>query len=105
MTQSSEHDLITNFVMERLHHLQSKLDQYNVELSAQNPSCPATLSLDKVDEKLKQFILSHQKQMTKRMNSDLMKFKDHVHDKELFNTLYLNRFTVAEVFTIDLYII
>jgi DNA-binding HxlR family transcriptional regulator len=102
MTQSSEHDLITNFVMERLRHLQSKLDQYNAELSAQNPSCPTTLALDKVDEKLKQFILSHQKQMTKRMNSDLMKFKDHVHEKELFNTLYLNRFTVAEVFKIDL---
>jgi hypothetical protein len=60
--------------MEPLHHLQSKRDQYNVELNAQNPSCPPTLSLDKVDEKLKQFILSHQKQMNNRMKSDLTKF-------------------------------
>ena len=88
MAETSPGELIEQFVIKYLMELRSKLEQCNVELIAQSLVCPSTLlSLDMIDNSLKEFVRSHQKHWLNQVNYQLTKFKDDIHQQHLWKEL------------------
>jgi len=45
----------------------------------QSPSCPESLSIDIIDQRLKEYIYSQQKHFRQKINNQLSKFKENIH--------------------------
>ncbi|CAF0740495.1 unnamed protein product [Didymodactylos carnosus] len=79
MAETSSRELVEQFVIKYLIELRSKLKQCNVELIAQPLVCPSILlSLDMIDNSLKEFVRIHPKHWLNQVNHQLTKFKDDI---------------------------
>jgi cellulose biosynthesis protein BcsQ len=64
------------------------VEQCNAELIAQSVICPSTwLSLDMINNSLKEFVRSHQKHWLNQVNYQLTKFKDDNRQQQLWKEL------------------
>jgi hypothetical protein len=97
MVQIYDNNSIQQFVNEQIFQMQHRLNVCNTQCLSQTSSCPSTLSLNLIDEPLKQFVLSHQKHLFRKMNSEIRKFREQIHEKQLFNTLNCHHFNIEKV--------
>ncbi|CAF4454554.1 unnamed protein product, partial [Rotaria magnacalcarata] len=82
------------YLLNHINDLKINLDQYQMELNRQSPSCPiTTLSLDQIDQRLNEFVICQRKYLLMKNNNQLLKFKDNFHDKDLFKTVSTFRLT------------
>ncbi|CAF3751880.1 unnamed protein product [Rotaria sp. Silwood1] len=86
--KTRQSQLCQQFVENRLAELNQQYDQCTTELTAQSHSCPAKfLPLEKIDDDLKEFVQLEQKYFTTKINSRLTRYKDVIHENELWLTL------------------
>ena len=97
MIQTYDNNLIQRFVDEQIFQMQHRLNVCITECRSQRSSCPSTLSLNLIDEPLKQFVLSHQKHLFHKMNSEVRQFKEEIQEKQLFNSLNCRYFNTEKV--------
>ena len=72
-----------------MNEIELKLDQCAKELTIQFQSCPATLLPLHLtlDQDLKEFVQLQQKYLSNKLNYQLARFQDCIHEKELFQML------------------
>ncbi|CAF2960747.1 unnamed protein product [Rotaria sp. Silwood2] len=100
--KSNEHALCQQFVTNRLSELQQQYDQCITESNIQSQLCPPKLlPLDKTDHNLKEFVQLQQKYLSNKINSRLTRYKDKIHEEELFETLSNYNLSIAQKNTTD----
>jgi len=88
MTQTvNNNDHIENFLKEYLIQLQQQFDQCTAQLINQALSCPQSMQLSLIESQLKEFVRLHHLDLTRKINFQINKFKDHIREKELFQQL------------------
>ncbi|CAM4819703.1 unnamed protein product [Rotaria magnacalcarata] len=103
MAKTNEHVLCEQFVKEYLNEIKLKFDQCTNELRIQVEACPTTLLPLKatVDQNLKEFIEIQQKYLSNKMNFQLTRYRNMIHEKELFQTLSTYTLTSDQKNAID----
>ena len=89
--------LCFQYIENYIHDIEQQLDRCNNALIEQEPSCPSSLSCDTVDRRLKEYIQSQQKQFRQKLDHQLSNFKNFIHEKELYATLFQSKLTHARV--------
>ena len=98
MAKTNKHELCQQFVNNRLTELNQQFDQCTTELLTQSQSCPSKLlPLDILDHNLTEFVHLQQKYLSKKMNSQLNRYKDIIEEKKLSQTLYTYNLTNNQV--------
>jgi hypothetical protein len=89
MAKTDEHELCQQFVTTHLSTITLQSEQCTNELNIQFQSCPTTLLplRTTLDQNLKEFVQIQQKHLSNKMNFQLTRYKDMIHEKELFQTL------------------
>lgn len=104
MAKTDEHELCEQFVKKQLNELKLRLDQCTKELTLQSESCPTTLLPWKgtLDQKLKDFVEIQQKYLSNKMNCQLARYQNRIHEKELFQILSTFTLTSEQVACVNL---
>ena len=97
MFNTKEPHLCLQFVEKYINDIQHQLDQCNNALIRQNPSCPESLSVDVLDQRLKEYIESQQKHFRHKIDHQLSKFKDNIQEKQFYHTLFNGNLTHDQV--------
>jgi hypothetical protein len=89
MAKTDEYELCQQFVTTHLSTITFQSEQCTTELNIQFQSCPTTLLplRTTLDQNLKEFVQIQQKHLLNKMNFQLARYKDMIHEKELFQTL------------------
>ncbi|CAF1513675.1 unnamed protein product [Adineta ricciae] len=76
----------------------TELNKYQTELNTQKQSCPIVdLSMDQIDQCLKQFIDSQRQYLLTRKKNELKKFKDHISTNEIIQSVSIqHQLTVVQ---------
>ena len=92
MAKTKEHELCQQFVIHHLTQIKRQCDQCQTELLVQSQSCPRTFSttLATIDHRLKEYVQLQQKHVSRKMNSQLKRFKAIIHEKNLLRTWSLD---------------
>ncbi|CAF1512292.1 unnamed protein product, partial [Rotaria sordida] len=78
------HDFLVNY----LENLKKQINQCELQLNEQCQSCPLTsLTLAQIDHCLKEYVRSERSYLSIRNNDQLIKFKDYIHEKDVFKTI------------------
>ena len=85
------------FAQEQVLQIQRRLDTCYSNLLSHASSCPSTISLNTIDELLRQFASSHQKCLFHKMNLQLRIFQDRIDEKEVYNSLVDRQLTDTKV--------
>ena len=88
MFKIKEQHLCLQFTEKYINDIQHQLDQCNNALVTQDQVCLENLSLDLLDQRLKAYVYLQQQKFRHKIECQLSKFKDHVHEKQLCNTLF-----------------
>ncbi|CAF4165881.1 unnamed protein product [Rotaria sordida] len=100
--KTNEHESCQQFVQHRLIELHQQYDQCTTALITQSQLCPPKLlPLNILDHNLKEFVQLQQKYLSNKINSRLTRYKNIIHEKELFQTLSNYHPTVDQENTID----
>jgi hypothetical protein len=98
MTQTADSDICQQYLINYIEDLKNQIDQYQMELGNQSALCPITsLSLDHMDHCLKEFVNGQRNYLSRRNNDQLVKFKDHIEENELFEIITTYYPTVDQV--------
>jgi len=98
MAKTNEHKLCQEFVTDHLSQIQFQFDQCTTELKTKSELCPLTLlPLDKIDHNLIEFIQLQEKHLSTKMNSQLNRYKDQIHEIELLKKLSVDSLTIDQV--------
>ena len=97
MLPTPNHNLLKQFVDEQIFQIQHRLNTCQTECRSSASSCPSTLIVDIIDKPLKQFVLSHQKHLFYKMNSEIKRFRDQIHEQYLFTSLNYPSFNPQKV--------
>ena len=97
MLPMPNNDLLKQFVDEQIFQIQHRLNTCQTECRSSTSSCPSTLIVDRIDQPLKQFVLSHQKHLFYKMNSEIKRFRDQIQEKHLFASLNYHSFNAQKV--------
>lgn len=73
------------------------LHQTKEQISAQSLTCPTTLSLQSMDELLKDFVTVHQRRYTRKINCSLAQFRTQIQDHQLWLKLSSYQMTIEQV--------
>lgn len=74
-------------IEEYIQNIQHQLHQCNERLTEQTPSCPESLSIPVIDQRLKEYVDAQQKHFRRKIDHQLSKFKENIHAKQLEDTL------------------
>ncbi|CAF1241717.1 unnamed protein product [Rotaria sordida] len=98
MTKTNEHGLCQQFVINHLTKLNQQYDQCTNELITQSSnSCPSTLlSLQNLDENLKDFVEIQEKYIANKMHAQLTRYKNTIQEKVLFQTVSTMNLTIDQ---------
>jgi hypothetical protein len=80
MTQTDNYDHIENFLKEYLIQLQEKFDQCTTQLINQALLCPKSMQISLIESQLKEFVRLHHLDLTRKINFQINKFKDHIRE-------------------------
>ncbi|CAF4438859.1 unnamed protein product, partial [Rotaria sp. Silwood2] len=95
--KTNEHSLCQEFVQKHLKDIQLQFDQYTHDLVTQSEKCPTTLCpLVTLDTHIKEFIQLQQQSLSNKLNYQLIRYKNIIHEKELFQTLSNYNLTVDQ---------
>lgn len=85
--------LCHEYLLNYLENIKKLLHQ--LELIKQSHSCSIVgLSLDQIDQCLKDYVHIQRKYLSTRNNDQLIKFKDHIHENDLCKTISTYRLTM-----------
>jgi len=90
MAKTNEHEVCLQFTRTHLSELALKAERFTNDLMIQMQSCPTTFLLPlktTLDKNLQEFVQVQQQFLSNRMKFQLMRYKDMIHEKELFQTL------------------
>ncbi|CAF3514137.1 unnamed protein product [Rotaria socialis] len=93
ISEINEPQLCRKFVQDYLTHIQQQLEQCITKLNLQAETCPKTLTVTLIDHHLKEYICSQQKRFTRKIQYQLKRFKDEMHEKRLHHILFQNNLT------------
>lgn len=98
IAKTNEHRSCQDFVSHYLHEIIRQLDLCNDELSTQSQSCPSVfLPLDILDRRLKDFVILQRNYLLKRNSEQLARFKDLIHEKNLFQNITKHQLDADQV--------
>ena len=97
MAQTHDYDLIEKFINGHVNRLQQKVELCTTELLSLSLSCPKTLLLSNLDSRLQEFVRLHHIELTKKVNYNVNKFKDHIQENKLFKGLSSYSLTKEQV--------
>lgn len=97
MFKTKDSRLCFQFIENYIHDIQQQLNQCNKTLITQKLSCPESLSCDKIDQRLEEYIQSQQKRFQSRIDHELTKFKENIQEKQLYNSLFNGSLTYEQV--------
>lgn len=86
-TECNDHNLIRQFVTEQIFQIQHRLNVCHTQCRSQTITCPSTLTLNSIDEPLKQFVLVYQKRLFHRMTTETKQLQAQIHENTLLNPL------------------
>jgi hypothetical protein len=99
---SNQHSAIEKYIEDYLTLLRSKIEQCEVQLTAQVSSCPSALfPLEIVDKKLKEFVRLHHIDLSRTINYQVNKIKSITSEKQLFKQLSFYYLTTDHVMIIN----
>ena len=85
---TEEPHLCLQFTEKFINGIQHQLEQCNSALRTQCSSYPDSLTIDLLDQRLKEYVHSQQKPFRHKINSQLLKYKQMVQEKQLYHTLF-----------------
>ena len=98
MAQTNDFQLCQQYLLNYIENIKQQMEQYQIELTKQSESYPITsISLIQIDHCLKEFVNCQRKYLSIRNNNQLIKFKDHIQEKELFEIINAFHLTIDQV--------
>ncbi|CAF1200198.1 unnamed protein product [Rotaria sp. Silwood1] len=87
--------LCHDFLMTYVENLKEQLNKCQLHLNEQSPLCSITkFTLDQIDQCLKEYVHSERNYLSKRQKDQLIKFKDYIHEKDLYKTITSYQFNI-----------
>jgi len=89
MAKTNKSELCQKYLVNYLEKIKKQLNQCETELTNQSQSYPTitTLSLNQLDPCLQEYVDCQRKYLYIRNKDQLIKFKDHIHQKDLFKAI------------------
>jgi hypothetical protein len=90
MANTNDFQRCKEYLMGYIQNIEKQLNQCRMELTNHFQSCSipnAILSFDKIQQCLKQMVDHERKYLSMRNNDELFKFKEDIHEKNLFKTI------------------
>lgn len=87
LAQTNDFDQVEQFLNESLLKLQETFDQYSVQLISQATSCPSSLDLIVIEDRLKEFVRLHHLDLIRRIQYQLHHFQGYLQEQELSQQL------------------
>ena len=90
MANTNDFQRCKEYLIVYIQNIEKQLNQCRMELTKHSQSCSipnATLSFDKIQQCLKQMVDRERKYLSMRNNDELFKFKEDIHEKNLFKTI------------------
>ena len=90
MANTNDFQRCKEYLIVYIQNIEKQLNQCRMELTKHYQSCPIsniTLSFDKIQQGLKQMVDRERKYLSMRNNDELFKFKEDIHEKNLFKTI------------------
>ena len=95
LVQTNDFDQVEQFLNESLVNLQGTFDQYSIQLMSQATSCPSSLDLIVVEDRLKEFVRLRHLDLIRRIQYQLHHFQGYLQEQEL--TRQLSSLTYEQV--------
>lgn len=105
MLPNTHHKSPQLFASEQIVQIQHQLNTCRTQCNSQMASCPLALNIIEIDDILRDFVLSHQKHLFYKMNSEIKRFQDQIQEQQLFTSLNYPLFNAQKVRTYYLLII
>ncbi|CAF0891282.1 unnamed protein product [Didymodactylos carnosus] len=97
MAKTNDFKLCQQYVITYIQNIKQQLNECQLELSKQSqPYRMTTLPFDQIDDRLKETVDHERKYLSTRNNNQLLKFKDDIHEKELFRIIFTYRLTTDQ---------
>ncbi|CAF4127151.1 unnamed protein product [Rotaria magnacalcarata] len=97
MAKTNDFQICQQYLDNYINTMKKEIDTCHIQLNNQAQSYPlTTLSLDRLDHYLKEFVDSQRKYLSTRNNKQLQKFIDDFHEKQLFETISTYHFTIID---------
>ncbi|CAF1196361.1 unnamed protein product [Adineta steineri] len=103
MAKTNDFDICQQFLITYIEDIKRQIDEQQVKLIEHSAFCPILLiPFDRMDHCLKELIDSERKYLSKRYKNRLIKFKDCVQEKQLYELIITQCSTVDQLLTIRL---
>lgn len=88
MAKTNDFELSKQYLMNYIQNIKKYLSQCQIDLIKHSQSCPiTTLSFDQIEHGLKEFVDRERNYLSTRNNEQLIQFKNHIHEKDLFKII------------------
>jgi len=99
MAKIDKPEICQQYVISKLTNIRHQLDECNMELFRQTESTSISIllpSFDILDKCLKDYVSLQQKYLFKRIENQLIGYKDDIHDQKLYHQLFVYNLTTAQ---------
>ena len=99
MAKTDKSEICQQYVISKLTNIRHQLDQCNMELFRQTESTSISIllpSFDILDKCLKDYVSLQQKYLFKRIENQLITYKDDIHDQKLYQQLFAYNLTTVQ---------
>ncbi|CAF1515433.1 unnamed protein product [Rotaria magnacalcarata] len=95
IAKTDQFNLCENYIMTQLSMIDDQLDQCNNELDKQAQSTIPILlpSLENMDKDLTSYVSLHQNYLAKRIDQQIIRYKNEIHDQQLYQNLFTYNLT------------
>ena len=97
LANTEDSHLCLQFIEKFISGIRQQLGQLDRALVTQGSSYPTTLAVDKLDQRLKEYVHSQQKTFRHKMNAQLSELKQNIEEKQLYRTLFSGNLVQAQV--------
>jgi hypothetical protein len=98
ITKTNEYEVCQEHIIHHLTKLNQQHDQCTNELVLETSSCPSTLcSLPTLEQDLKDFVHLQENYISNKMNAQLARYKDAIHEQELLQKVSAAHLTAEQV--------
>ncbi|CAF3713387.1 unnamed protein product [Rotaria socialis] len=100
--KSTNNELSVQYIEQRLNKLEKEYRECINELKKQAELCPIKLGpFDILNQKLKEFVRLQRTRFTEKLNAQLTRYKNYIHENELYKSLLSHIHTDEQKSTID----
>ena len=98
MAQSNEHDVCHRYLLSYIEDRRKALAQQEMKLDEQSTLCPIVpVPFDRIDRCLREFVDGERNYLTKRNRKQLVKFKEYIQGKQLYDVTIRSSLTEDQV--------